>query len=147
MNRRLHSHSLPFFCCAALAYTLSPLLSVFITILNLLLIFFNPPSHSNVTLLLCLPQGLARVPSYEILSHECPLWHGLFFISSFSRQLHNLKITSSTSVPQLIIVDDVDPNIRFTGPWYPGWCSQNFLSYQNTLDGVNSNASLSFCIQ
>ena len=39
MNRRLHSHSLPFFRCAALAYTLSPLLSVFITILNLLLIF------------------------------------------------------------------------------------------------------------
>ena len=32
--------------CAALVYALAPLLGVFFTTLNLLLIFFNPPSHS-----------------------------------------------------------------------------------------------------
>ena len=39
MNRRLHSYSLSFSRCAALAYALAPLLGVFFTTQNLLLIF------------------------------------------------------------------------------------------------------------
>ena len=56
---------------------------------------------------------------------------------------------STTSAPRLIIVDDVDPNIQYTGPWYPDQGSRDSAgnfgpSYQSTLHGVNSNASLSF---
>ena len=56
---------------------------------------------------------------------------------------------STTSAPRLIIVDDVDPNIQYTGPWYPDQGSRDSAgnfgpSYQSTLHGVNSNASLSY---
>ena len=56
---------------------------------------------------------------------------------------------STTSAPRLIIVDDVDPNIQYTGPWYPDQGSRDSVgnfgpSYQSTLHGINSNASLSY---
>lgn len=56
---------------------------------------------------------------------------------------------SKTSAPRLIIVDDVDSSIQYTGPWYPDQGSRDTVgnfgpSYQSTLHGVNSNASLSF---
>ena len=56
---------------------------------------------------------------------------------------------STTSAPRLIIVDDVDPSIQYTGPWYPDQGSRDSVgnfgpSYQSTLHGVNSNASLSY---
>ena len=51
--------------------------------------------------------------------------------------------------PRYIIVDDVDPSIQYTGPWYPDQGSRDSVGnfgppYQNTLHGVNSNASLSY---
>ena len=56
---------------------------------------------------------------------------------------------STTSAPRLIIIDDVDPSIQYTGPWYPDQGSRDSVgnfgpSYQSTLHGVNSNASLSY---
>ena len=56
---------------------------------------------------------------------------------------------STTSAPRLIIVDDVDTNIQYTGPWYPDQGSRDSVGnfgppYQSTLHGVNSNASLTY---
>ena len=56
---------------------------------------------------------------------------------------------STTSAPRLIIIDDVDPTIQYTGPWYPDQGSRDSAGnfgppYQSTLHGVNSNASLSY---
>ena len=56
---------------------------------------------------------------------------------------------STTSATRFIIVDDTNPSIQYTGPWY---LSQGNLEnvgnlgppYQSTLHGVNSNASLSY---
>lgn len=55
----------------------------------------------------------------------------------------------STVVPRWIIVDDVDPQIQYTGPWFPDHGSQDSVGnfgppYQSTMHGTNSNASLSF---
>ena len=56
---------------------------------------------------------------------------------------------STTSATRHIIVDDVDSSIQYTGPWYPDQGSRDSVgnfgsSYQSTLHGVNSNASLSY---
>ena len=56
---------------------------------------------------------------------------------------------STTGTPRQIIVDDVNPSIQYTGPWYLDHGSRDSVgtfgsSYQSTLHGVNSNASLSY---
>ena len=47
-----------------------------------------------------------------------------------------------------VLVDDTDPNIQYSGPWF---LTQNALDtgtngppFQNTLHGVNVNASFSY---
>ena len=55
----------------------------------------------------------------------------------------------SMVVPRWIIVDDVDSQIQYTGPWFPDQGSQDSVGnfgppYQSTMHGTNSNASLSF---
>jgi hypothetical protein len=52
--------------------------------------------------------------------------------------------------PRRIIVDDVDPSIQYIGPWYPDHGGSRDSAghygppYQDTLHGVNSNATLSY---
>ena len=55
----------------------------------------------------------------------------------------------STVVPQWIIVDDVDSQIQYTGPWFADQGSRDSVgnfgpAYQSTMHGTTSNASLSF---
>ena len=55
----------------------------------------------------------------------------------------------STVVPRWIIVDDVDSQIQYSGPWSADQGSRDSAGnfgppYQSTLHGTNSNASLSF---
>ena len=55
----------------------------------------------------------------------------------------------STTVPRFIIVDDVDSQIHYTGPWFPEEGGLNNVGnfgppYQNTMHGTNASASLSF---
>ena len=50
---------------------------------------------------------------------------------------------------RLVLVDDTDPNIEYSGPWFTALNSQlatgNFgPPFQNTLHGVNDNASFSY---
>lgn len=58
----------------------------------------------------------------------------------------------STVVPRWVIVDDVDSQIQYTGPWFADQGSLDSVGnfgppYQNTVHGTNSNASLSFAFQ
>jgi hypothetical protein len=50
---------------------------------------------------------------------------------------------------EIIIIDDMDPNIQYSGPWFTGQNSQLTIGnhgppFQNTLHGVNANASFSY---
>ena len=56
---------------------------------------------------------------------------------------------STTPDPRWIIVDDVDSQIQYTGPWFLDQGSRDSVGaygtpYKSTLHGTNSNASLSF---
>lgn len=55
----------------------------------------------------------------------------------------------STTEPRWIVVDDVDPRIQYTGPWFPDQGSQDAVGtwgppFRSTLHGTTSNASFSF---
>lgn len=55
----------------------------------------------------------------------------------------------STNAPRSIIVDNVDPSIQYIGPWFLDQGSETNVGnfgppYQNTLHGVQANASFSF---
>ena len=55
----------------------------------------------------------------------------------------------STADPRWIIVDDVDSQIQYTGPWFADQGSEDSVGnfgppYLSTMHGTNSNASLSF---
>ncbi|KAF8163683.1 hypothetical protein B0H34DRAFT_781303 [Crassisporium funariophilum] len=55
----------------------------------------------------------------------------------------------STDRPRPIIVDDIDPDIVYTGPWFQDQGSQNSAGnfgpvFQDTLHGTKSDASLSY---
>jgi hypothetical protein len=55
----------------------------------------------------------------------------------------------SSGTPRFIVVDNVDPSIQYTGPWFLNQGSENSVGnfgppFQATLHGVQANASLSF---
>lgn len=55
----------------------------------------------------------------------------------------------STVAPRWVIVDDVDSQIQYTGPWFADQGSRDSVGnfgppYQSTMHGTTSNASLSF---
>ena len=48
-----------------------------------------------------------------------------------------------------ILVDDTNPNIKYSGPWFTAQSSQltignSGVPFQNSLHGVNANASFSY---
>jgi hypothetical protein len=52
-------------------------------------------------------------------------------------------------IPRLIVIDDTDPSIQYSGPWFEVNNAQvdtgiNGPPFQNTLHGVNVTASFSF---
>jgi len=55
----------------------------------------------------------------------------------------------STLEPRLVVVDDTDPTIEYTGPWFQDTGSQDNVgnfgpAYLSSLHGTNQSASLSF---
>jgi len=52
-------------------------------------------------------------------------------------------------VPRRVVVDNTDPDITYTGPWFLDQGSRDAAgnfgpTYKSTLHGANDNASLSF---
>jgi hypothetical protein len=52
-------------------------------------------------------------------------------------------------MPRLVVIDDTDSSIQYSGPWFEVNNTQidtgfNGLPFQNTLHGVNVTASFSF---
>lgn len=50
---------------------------------------------------------------------------------------------------RMVLVDDTNPNVQYSGPWFSVQDTQTHLGnlgipFQNTLHGVNVNATLSF---
>ena len=101
--------------------------------------------YAYIYVCVCVDNGTILVPK---ASHEIS-----FFLKTSVPFLLppalGYKIMSTTSAPRLIVVDDTDLSINYTGPWNYSQGSLetvgNFGSpYQNTLHIVNSNASLSY---
>jgi len=52
-------------------------------------------------------------------------------------------------MPRWILVDDTDPRIQYSGPWFLDRGSQDNLGnfgipYQSTLHGINTDGSFSY---
>ena len=51
--------------------------------------------------------------------------------------------------PRLVLVDDTDPSIQYSGPWFEVQHTEGNLGdfgppFENTLHGVNVNATFSY---